>query len=147
MHPGSACQMYHQHSADVLDLDETPLNFMRKRFATRETLLKEWNLPRNEEHWRQFLTQFGSSTLGSRRAQRAHVEFTQRIEARVCDAGDEADTLLLLDEPTNHLDLDAVSGLAKAIKSFEGGVVLVSHDFRLIDQVADEIWVCENPRE
>ena len=37
-----------------------------------------------------------------------------------------------------------MSGLAKAINSFEGGVVLVSHDFRLIDQVADEIWVCEN---
>lgn len=27
--------------------------------------------------------------------------------------------------------------------SFEGGVVLVSHDFRLISQVADQIWLCE----
>lgn len=52
--------------------------------------------------------------------------------------------ILLLDEPTNHLDVDAVDGLAAAIKGFEGGVVLVSHDFRLIDQVANEIWVCEN---
>ena len=52
-------------------------------------------------------------------------------------------TLLLLDEPTNHLDVDAVDGLAQAIKGFGGGVVLVSHDFRLIDQVATEIWVCE----
>jgi len=52
--------------------------------------------------------------------------------------------LLLLDEPTNHLDVDAVDGLAAAIKGFDGGVVLVSHDFRLIDQVADEIWVCED---
>ena len=51
--------------------------------------------------------------------------------------------VLLLDEPTNHLDLDAVDGLAAAIKAFQGGVVLVSHDFRLIDQVAKEIWVCE----
>jgi ATP-binding cassette subfamily F protein 2 len=42
------------------------------------------------------------------------------------------------------LDVDAVAGLAKAINEFKGGVVLVSHDFRLIDQVADEIWVCEN---
>merc|ERR1719440_1343126 len=51
-------------------------------------------------------------------------------------------TVLLLDEPTNHLDVDAVDGLAQAIKAFGGGVVLVSHDFRLIDQVAKEIWVC-----
>ena len=34
--------------------------------------------------------------------------------------------------------------LAKAINAFKGGLVLVSHDFRLIDQVAKEIWVCEN---
>jgi ATP-binding cassette subfamily F protein 2 len=46
-------------------------------------------------------------------------------------------------QPTNHLDVDAVDGLASAIKGFGGGVVLVSHDFRLIDQVANEIWVCE----
>merc|ERR1711885_49639 len=52
--------------------------------------------------------------------------------------------ILLLDEPTNHLDVDAVDGLAKAIREFDGGVVLVSHDFRLIDQVANEIWVCED---
>merc|ERR1712060_955477 len=52
-------------------------------------------------------------------------------------------SILLLDEPTNHLDVDAVDGLADAIRKFEGGVVLVSHDFRLIDQVAQEIWVCE----
>merc|ERR1711871_922386 len=51
--------------------------------------------------------------------------------------------VLLLDEPTNHLDVEAVNGLAAAISAFEGGVVLVSHDFRLIDQVAKEIWVCE----
>ena len=54
--------------------------------------------------------------------------------------------LLLLDEPTNHLDVDAIDGLANAIKKFRGGVVLVSHDFRLIDQVADQIWVCENKK-
>ncbi|KXZ47023.1 hypothetical protein GPECTOR_38g260 [Gonium pectorale] len=51
--------------------------------------------------------------------------------------------LLLLDEPTNHLDIEAIDSLADAIKRYDGGMVLVSHDFRLIDQVAKEIWVCE----
>merc|ERR1711920_611941 len=51
--------------------------------------------------------------------------------------------LLLLDEPTNHLDMTCIDALAVAIKNFTGGTVLVSHDFRLIDQVAKEIWVCD----
>ena len=52
--------------------------------------------------------------------------------------------LLLLDEPTNPLDMDMIDSLALAIKKFTGGVVLVSHDFRLLEQVADSIWVCDN---
>ena len=52
--------------------------------------------------------------------------------------------LLLLDEPPNHLDIECIDSLAEAIKTFKGGVVLVSHDFRLIDKVCKEIWVCED---
>lgn len=52
--------------------------------------------------------------------------------------------LLLLDEPTNHLDIETIDALAEAINKFEGGLVLVSHDMRLISQVAKEIWECDH---
>lgn len=48
--------------------------------------------------------------------------------------------ILLLDEPTNHLDMHSIDALAIAIKNFQGGVVVVSHDFRLLSLIAEEIW-------
>jgi ATP-binding cassette subfamily F protein 2 len=50
---------------------------------------------------------------------------------------------LLLDEPTNHLDMESIDALAKAVNEYKGGMVLVSHDMRLISQVAKEIWICD----
>lgn len=42
------------------------------------------------------------------------------------------------------VDMESIDSLAKAINEFEGGCVLVSHDMRLISQVAKEIWFCDN---
>ena len=47
--------------------------------------------------------------------------------------------LLILDEPTNHLDIDARGELLDALNDFDGAVVLVSHDRRLIEATADRL--------
>jgi ATP-binding cassette subfamily F protein 3 len=47
--------------------------------------------------------------------------------------------LLILDEPTNHLDIDARDELLEALNDFEGAVVLISHDRRLVEGVADRL--------
>jgi ATP-binding cassette, subfamily F, member 2 len=52
--------------------------------------------------------------------------------------------ILLLDEPTNHCDMEMIDSLADAINQFEGGLILISHDFRLLTKVADQIWVVDN---
>ena len=49
--------------------------------------------------------------------------------------------LLLLDEPTNHLDIDMRQALTVALQSFEGGLVVVSHDRHLIKTAADSLWL------
>lgn len=137
-HPHCVLGKYNQHSADVLDLSLSPMAFMKRSFPPQEGRKQK-----TDEVWIAYLAQFGFSTA------QMVTEMTLLSDgqkARVVFAllAMKEHSILLLDEPTNHLDVDAVDGLAAAIKGFSGGVVLVSHDFRLIDQVADEIWVCEN---
>lgn len=40
--------------------------------------------------------------------------------------------------------MESIDALAKAVNEFSGGLVLVSHDMRLISQIAKEIWICDN---
>ena len=49
--------------------------------------------------------------------------------------------VLLLDEPTNHLDMEMRYALTRALQSFEGSMVLVSHDRSLLTAVCDQLYL------
>jgi ATPase subunit of ABC transporter with duplicated ATPase domains len=48
--------------------------------------------------------------------------------------------VLILDEPTNHLDLESINALNIALQKYDGTVLLVTHDYDVIDEVATRIW-------
>jgi len=52
--------------------------------------------------------------------------------------------LIILDEPTNYLDRDSLGALANALKEFEGGVVLITHNKEFADATTRETWVVAN---
>ena len=64
-------------------------------------------------------------------------------KARVALAAISAELphFLLFDEPTNHLDVESIEALCDAIKNFKGGVLVVTHDARLIKEAGLNIWV------
>ncbi len=52
----------------------------------------------------------------------------------------ESPHVLLLDEPTNHLDVDAREALVQALNTYDGAVILVSHDAHLLELSCDRLW-------
>ena len=54
--------------------------------------------------------------------------------------------LLLLDEPSNHLDMQGKTELGQALRGFEGGCLLVSHDRDLIETACNRFWVVADGR-
>ena len=53
---------------------------------------------------------------------------------------------LLLDEPTTHLDVDAVDALVRALKSYEGTIVFISHDIYFVSSVANNVFEVKSGR-
>ena len=83
------------------------------------------------------LTRLGAPRDLERRLDRLSVgeRFRVRLACRLAERSD----LLLLDEPTNHLDDSAIDYLTGELVAWRGGVVLVTHDRELLDDVATAI--------
>jgi ATP-binding cassette subfamily F protein 3 len=58
----------------------------------------------------------------------------------------DAPPMLILDEPTNHLDIESRETLAEAINDFPGAVILITHDWHLLELTADRLWLVANGR-
>lgn len=126
---------YHQHLHEMLDLEASPLDYMLSQFPE----VKE------RDEMRKYIGRYGLSGKQQICPMRQLSDGQLR---RVVFAwlSKKSPHMLLLDEPTNHLDMETIDSLADAINDFDGGLVLVSHDFRLISQVAEEIWICEHQK-
>lgn len=123
---------FHQHLAEKMDMELSPVQFLMTMFPECKEI----------DTMRKAVGRFGITG----KAQMSPMKILSDGQvARVVFAwlAWKDPHLLILDEPTNHLDMETIDALAEAINEFEGGLVLVSHDFRLIDQVAKEIWLCD----
>mmetsp|Transcript_4055 Transcript_4055/g.8766 ORF Transcript_4055/g.8766 Transcript_4055/m.8766 type:complete len:605 (-) Transcript_4055:1170-2984(-) len=119
---------YHQHLTELLTPDLSPLEYMMQQYKdVPETTMR---------------SQIGRFGITGQTQTLPIKNLSDGLKSRVVFAwlAYKSPHMLLLDEPTNHLDIESIDSLAAAINDWDGGLVLVSHDFRLISQVCNEIW-------
>uniref|UniRef100_A0A674A722 ATP-binding cassette sub-family F member 3 n=1 Tax=Salmo trutta TaxID=8032 RepID=A0A674A722_SALTR len=123
---------FSQHHVDQLDLNVCSIELLLNKFPGR-----------NEEEYRHQLGGYGiTGELATRPV--ASLSGGQKSRVAFAQMTMPCPNFYILDEPTNHLDMETIEALAKALNKFKGGVVLVSHDERLIRMVCRELWVCEH---
>lgn len=70
----------------------------------------------------------------------------EKSRLKLCIIMQEERNLLILDEPTNHLDIDSREMLEKALESYDGTLIFISHDRHFINKFAERIVELENKR-
>ncbi|TPX34218.1 hypothetical protein SmJEL517_g03149 [Synchytrium microbalum] len=123
--------LFSQHHVDQLELAGSSVSFLSSRFPGR-----------TEEEYRRVLARYGLTgttalqpigTLSG--GQKSRVVFAHMAL--------QNPHVLIMDEPTNHLDMSSIDALAAALRRFNGGIIIVSHDQRFLDAVCSEIWICD----
>lgn len=79
-----------------------------------------------------------------------HIESTvsilsggEQAKVRLCKLINKPTNILILDEPTNHLDVEAKDEFKRALKEYEGSILLVCHEIEFYRDVVTDTWSCE----
>lgn len=68
----------------------------------------------------------------------------QRVKVCLAAATWQRPHLIVLDEPTNYLDRDSLGALSGALKTFEGGVIIITHSEEFTKEITEEVWSVMN---
>jgi len=120
---------FSQHSAEALGSDESPVDYLRREF--------DLDMQDARKTLGQYALDKKAHTIPLKQlsgGQKARVAFAA-VALREPD-------VLILDEPTNNLDIESIQALIDSINSFEGAVIIVSHDARLILEANCNLYEC-----
>ncbi|KAI7460618.1 hypothetical protein D0860_02999 [Hortaea werneckii] len=121
-----------QHHIDALDMSASAVGFMAAKYPGK-----------SDEEYRRHLGAFGITGMTGLQKM-GLLSGGQKSRVAFACLGLTNPHILVLDEPSNHLDIEAMDALSVALKNFEGGVLMVSHDVTMLQNVCTSLWVCDN---
>ncbi|HEU0200297.1 MAG TPA: ATP-binding cassette domain-containing protein, partial [Burkholderiaceae bacterium] len=135
---GLSIGYFAQHQLDQLRADETPLEHLRRIATALDPAVREQAL-------RDFLGQYRFSGEMAN-APVGPMSGGEKARCALALLAWSKPNLLLLDEPTNHLDMETREALTVALSTFEGALLLVSHDRHLLGAATDQLWLVHDGR-
>jgi ATP-binding cassette subfamily F protein 3 len=132
--PGTVIGYFAQHQLEDLDPNESPLQLLRRIAPDAR-----------EQELRDFLGsfRFGTELVGS---PVGRLSGGERARCALALLAWRRPNLLVMDEPTNHLDMPTREALTVALSSFDGALIVVSHDRHLLRATTDQLWLVHEAR-
>nr|CAD2175035.1 unnamed protein product [Meloidogyne enterolobii] len=122
---------FDQHSNEALNGEQTPVEY----------LMVKYNI--DHQSARKNLGMVGLISQ-AHNVKIKNLSGGQKSRVALAELSLTAPDILILDEPTNNLDIESIQALADGIETFGGGVLMVTHDERLIRATNCRLWIVED---
>jgi len=120
---------------------EKVLKVLDEKIALRAT---QFARPLTKENVQKHLADVGLAAEFSTHMRIGSLSGGQKVKVVLASALWTQPHILILDEPTNYLDRESLGALARAIRAFEGGVVMITHNSQFCDNLCPVVWHLQN---
>jgi len=120
---------------------EKVLKILDEKIALRATTFAR---PLTKENVQKHLADVGLAAEFSTHMRIGSLSGGQKVKVVLASALWNQPHILILDEPTNYLDRESLGALARAIRKFEGGVVMITHNSQFCDNLCPVVWHLQN---
>jgi elongation factor 3 len=120
---------------------EKVLKVLDEKIALRAT---QFARPLTKENVQTHLAAVGLAAEFSTHLRMKSLSGGQKVKVVLASALWTQPHILILDEPTNYLDRESLGALARAIRAFEGGVVMITHNSQFCDNLCPVVWHLQN---
>ena len=128
---------YHQHFEHFLPKDKTPVEFLEEMVPDNLITGSKMQTVRKYLGTLKLESQAHNSLIGSLSGgQKARVAMVYLIFQKP--------NLILFDEPTNHLDIESIEALIEALKEYNGGVMIITHEPQLVMELDYDLWLLKD---